>query len=97
MEMPILALFRWQGDADALVAAYDREMENAPAVTLDQSRRTLHVFAHAENEAVVVDLWESDEDFHRMLDNPEFRRSVAAAAWPSEPDVRVYEIHATMP
>jgi hypothetical protein len=32
--MPILALFRWQADADALVAAYEREMEDAPSVTL---------------------------------------------------------------
>lgn len=95
--MAILALFRWQADGDALVAAYDREMKNAPAVTLDQGRRTPHVFAHAGDEAVVVDLWESEEDFHRMMDDPEFRQSVAAAAWPSEPDVRIYEIHAAMP
>ena len=95
--MPILALFRWLGDADALVAAYDREMQDAPAVTLDQPRRTLHVFARGENEAVVVDLWQSDKDFQRMMDNPEFRRNVAASGWPSEPDVRVYEVHATMP
>jgi hypothetical protein len=95
--MPILALFRWQGDADALVAAYDREMENAPAVTLDQPRRTLHVFARGENEAVVVDLWQSDEDFQRMMDSAEFQEHVAWSGWPSEPDVRVYDVHATMP
>ena len=95
--MPILALFRWQGDAHAIVAAYDREMETASAVALDQPRRTLHVFAHGDNEAVVVDLWESEEDFQRMMDNPEFRRNIATSVWPSEPDVRVYEIHARMP
>ena len=95
--MPILALFQWQGDAGALIAAYDREMANAPAVTLDQPRRTLHVFAHGENEAVVVDLWQSVEDFQRMMDRPEFRQHVASSGWPSEPDVRVYEVHATMP
>jgi hypothetical protein len=56
--MPILALFRWQADPDALVAAYDREMEDAPPVTLDQPTRTLHVFAPGERGVVVVDLWE---------------------------------------
>jgi hypothetical protein len=95
--MPILALFRWQGNADELVAAYDREIEKAPVVTLDQPHRTLHVFARGENGAVVVDLWESDEDFHRMLDDPEFQQSVAAAGWPVEPDVQVYAVHAKMP
>jgi hypothetical protein len=38
--MPILA-FRWQADPDALTAAYDREMDGAPSVTLDQPKRTL--------------------------------------------------------
>jgi hypothetical protein len=96
-EMPILALFRWQADADALVAAYDREMEDAPSVTLDQPRRTLHVFARGENGAVVVDLWESEEDFNRMVDDPEFERNVEAADWPGEPEVEIFQVHATMP
>ena len=68
--MSMLALFRWQGDADALVAAYDREMEDPPAITLDQPARTLHIFARGENAAVVVDLWESEDDFRRMFDDP---------------------------
>jgi hypothetical protein len=95
--MPILALFRWEGDADALVAAYDREMKDAPAVTLDQARRTLHVFARGENGAVVVDLWESEHDFRRMFDDPEFRRNVRASDWPGEPEVEIYQVHAAIP
>jgi hypothetical protein len=96
-EMSILALFRWEGEADALVAAYDREMHNAPAVTLEQPRRALHVFARSETGAVVADLWDTDGDFRRMMGDPAFRRNVAAAGWPSEPDLRVYAVHATMP
>jgi heme-degrading monooxygenase HmoA len=95
--MPILALFRWREDADALVAAYDREMEGAPSVTLDQPGRTLHVFARGENEAVVVDLWEREEDFHRMVDDPEFRRNVEASDWPGEPEVEIFQVQATIP
>jgi hypothetical protein len=96
-EMPILALFRWREDADALVAAYDREMEDAPSVTVDQPGRTLHVFARGENGAVVVDLWEREEDFHRMVDDPEFRRNVEASDWPGEPEVEIFQVQATIP
>jgi alpha-beta hydrolase superfamily lysophospholipase len=95
--MPILTLFRWQADPDALVAAYDREMKDAPSVTLHQPRRTLHVFAQGEGGAVVVDLWENEEDFQRMVDDPEFQRNVEAANWPSEPEVDIFQVHATMP
>jgi hypothetical protein len=95
--MPILALFQWHGDPEALIAAYDRELEDAPSVTLDQPSRTLHVFARGEDGAVVVDLWESEEDFRRMVDDPEFQRNVEASGWPSEPDVEILEVHATMP
>ena len=95
--MPILALFRWRADPDALVAAYDREMANAPPVTLDQPTRTLHVFAPGEDGAVVVDLWENEEDFRRMADDPGFKANVEAAGWPGEPEVEVFEVHATMP
>jgi hypothetical protein len=95
--MPILTLFRWQGDPEALIAAYDRELEDAPSVTLDQPSRTLHAFARGEDGAVVVDLWESEQDFRRMLDDPEFQRNVEASGWPGEPDVEIFEVHATMP
>jgi hypothetical protein len=95
--MPILALFRWHGDPDALLGAYDREMTDPPAVTLDQPRRKLHVFANAEKGAVVVDLWESEDDFLRMFDARDFKRNVAASDWPSEPEIEIYQVHATMP
>jgi predicted NUDIX family NTP pyrophosphohydrolase len=94
--MPTLALFRWQGDAYPFVAAYNREMTDAPAVTLDQPRRRLHVFAHGKSGAVVVDLWESEDDFRRMFDAAEFKRNVAASDWPSRPQVEVYQVHATI-
>ena len=95
--MPILALFRWQGDPDGLVGAYDREMMDPPAVTLDQPRRNLHLFARGGNGAVVVDLWESEDDFRRMFDDPDFKRNVASSDWPSEPEVEIYQVHANMP
>ena len=50
--MPILVLFAWQGQPDSLVAAYHREMADAPSVTVDQPQRTLHVFAARDDGAV---------------------------------------------
>jgi hypothetical protein len=95
--MAILALFRWQADPDAVAAAYDREMKDAPSVTLDQPRRTLHVFARGEDGAVVVDLWDNEEDFHRMANDPEFQQNLEASDWPAEPKVEIFQVHATMP
>jgi heme-degrading monooxygenase HmoA len=89
--------FDWRADADALVAADDREMQNAARVTLDEPGRTLHVFARGENGAVVVDLWESEEDFHRMVDDPEFQRNVEGSDWPGAPEVEIFQVYATMP
>jgi hypothetical protein len=32
-----------------------------------------------------------------MIDNSEFQRNLEAAGWPSEPEVTIYEVHATLP
>jgi heme-degrading monooxygenase HmoA len=71
-------------------------MADAPSVAVDQPQRTLHVFASREDGAVVMDLWENEDDFRRMMDDLEFRRNVEAADWPSEPKVEIYEVRATM-
>jgi hypothetical protein len=92
-----MVLFRWQADANALVAADDREMEDAPSVTLDHPRRTLNVFARGDNCAVVADLWENEADFQRMVDDPEFQQNVEASDWPGEPEVEIFQVHASMP
>ena len=83
-------------DPDSLVAAYHREMADAPSVAVDQPQRTLHVFASGEDGAVVMDLWENEDSFRRMMDDLEFRRTVEAADWPSDPKVEIYKVRATM-
>ena len=69
---------------------------DAPRVTVDQPQRTLHVFASREDGAVVMDLWENEDGFRRMRGDTEFRRNVDAADWPSDPEVEIYEVGATM-
>jgi hypothetical protein len=46
---------------------------------------------------VIVDLWETEEDLRRMMEDPEFRRNLDAADWPSEPIEQTYQVHATIP
>jgi heme-degrading monooxygenase HmoA len=45
---------------------------------------------------VVVDLWESEDDFRRMVDDPEFQANVEASGWPGEPDIEILQVHASM-
>ena len=72
--MSVLAVFRWKGDPDALLAAYDRELQHA--VPLEQPRRVTHICARSDNEVVIVDLWETEEDLQRMMENPDFFEGV---------------------
>jgi hypothetical protein len=39
--MSVLAVFRWQGDPDALLATYDREQQHP--VPRNQPRRVTHI------------------------------------------------------
>jgi quinol monooxygenase YgiN len=92
----VLVLFRWEGDPDELLAAYDRELVHPSP--REQPRRISHTCARANDGIVVIDVWESREDFQKMMDNPEFQKNLEAAGWPSEPQlVEVYEVHATIP
>jgi hypothetical protein len=43
--MLVLAVFRWEGDPDALLAAYDREVQHA--VPREQPHRVIHICARA--------------------------------------------------
>jgi hypothetical protein len=93
--MSVLAVFRWNGDPAALLAAYDRELQHS--VPREQPHRVTHICARGDNEVVIADLWESEENLRSMLENPEFLRNLEAAGWPSEPIVQTYQVHATIP
>jgi hypothetical protein len=93
--MSALAVFRWEGDPDALLAAYDRELQHA--VPREQPRRRAHICARGENEVVIVDLWDTEEDLRSMQENPEFLRNLEAAGFPSDPTETIYQVHATIP
>ena len=93
--MSVLVLFRWEGDPDELLAAYDRELEHP--IAREQPRRISHTCARADDGMMIVDVWQSREDFQKMMDDPEFRKNLQAAGPPEPQLVEVYEVHATIP
>ena len=93
--MSVLVLFRWEGDPDELLAAYDRELEHP--IAREQPRRISHTCARADDGMMIVDVWQSREDFQTMMDDPEFRKNLQAAGTPEPQLVEVYEVHATIP
>jgi len=94
--MSVLVLFRWKGDPDELLAAYDREFEHP--VPREQPQRISHTCARADDGVAIVDVWHSREDFQKMMEDPEFQKNLEAAGWPTKPQlVEVYEVQASIP
>jgi hypothetical protein len=93
--MSVLVVFRWEGDPDELLAAYDREFEHP--IPREQPQRICYTCARADDGVVKVDAWHSREAFQKMMDDPEFQKNLQAAGWPTNPRVEVYEVHASIP
>jgi heme-degrading monooxygenase HmoA len=74
--MSVLVLFRWEGDPDELLAAYDRVFENP--IPREQPQRKAHTCARADDGVVIVDVWHSREDFQKMMDDLEFQKNLQA-------------------
>ena len=55
--MTVLVLFKWEGNPDELLAAYDRELEHR--LPREQPRRISHTCAQADGGLVIVDVWQS--------------------------------------
>ena len=75
---------------------YDRELEHP--LPREQPRRISHTCAQgADNEVVIVDVWQSREDFEKMMDDTEFQKNLEAARWPTKPQpVEVCKVHASI-
>ncbi len=93
--MPVLMIFQWKGDPDALIAAYDAELKNA--VARERPRRLSHTCARSSDGMVIVDIWESEAAYQEMMDDPEFQELLVGA--PTGPaDVhQIFEVHTTLP
>jgi hypothetical protein len=93
--MPVLMIFKWKGDPDALVKAYDDELEHA--VAREQPRRLSHTCASAADGMVIVDVWESEDAYQEMMDDPEFQRLLSETPTPAADILEVYQIHLQLP
>jgi hypothetical protein len=90
--MSVLAIFRWRGDSESLLAAVDKELEHP--VARDRRHRQAHVRARADDGMVIVDLWDSEEDFRAMVDDPAFQKNLQDAG---TPDADVLEVSRSTP
>lgn len=93
--MPVLAIFRWRGDPASLLATVDKELEHP--VARDRPRRRMHVRARADDGMVIVDLWNSEEDFRKMMDDPEFQKNLKESGTPDPDVLEIFDVHATIP
>lgn len=89
--MPILAIFRVEGDPDGLLARYD---ETLPAATANSTiRPEVHICARTDSGLLIADAWRSRQALRRaVVENDEFQKRWREAGWPDEV-VDVYEIH----
>lgn len=95
VHVPVLILFRWKGDPDQLIAAYDKELRHPSP--REQPRRISHTCAKTRDGMVVVDVWESEEDFRAMMENPAFQQNLREAGTPKPDSVEVLPVHASIP
>jgi hypothetical protein len=93
--MSVLAVFRWKGASDRLLTTYDRELEHP--VAREQARRLSHTCAATADGMVIVDVWESEEDFRAMMADPEFQQNLRDSGTPEPDSLEVWPIHATIP
>ena len=83
--MSVLAVFRWEGDPEVLLAAYDRELQHAGP--REQPRRVTHICARGDNEVVIVDLWETRRtlDVHVAVVKDQLGRRLATTSVATTP------------
>jgi hypothetical protein len=93
--MPVLVLFQWKGDTEHLLATYDRELQHP--VPREQPRRIAHTCVGTDDGMVIVDVWESEEDFRAMMDDPEFQQNLSDSGTPDPDSVVVLPVHASIP
>jgi hypothetical protein len=93
--MSVLVFFRWNGDPEHLLRAYDRELEHP--VAREQPRRLSHTCAGTADGMVIVDVWESEADFRAMMDDADFQQNLRDSGTPEPDTLDVCTVHASIP
>jgi hypothetical protein len=93
--MSILVSFRWKGSPGQLLAAYDRELQHP--VARDRPRRVSHACAKTDDGMLIVDVWESEDDFRAMTTDPMFQENLRDSGTPEPVSLEVWPVHAAIP
>jgi hypothetical protein len=82
-------------DWDGVTAEQYDEVRNAVQWETDRPDGALfHVATFDDDGAHIFDMWDSAEQFQRFVEE-RLMPATTAAGLPGEPDVRVFEVHAT--
>jgi ATP sulfurylase len=83
-----LGVYRFKGQADELLAAYDRLMATMPMEDLE-----LHVCTHNDQGIAIYDTCPSREEFDTFANGESLRDALAAAGLPPPEVEYIGEVH----
>jgi hypothetical protein len=89
--VPVLVIFRSQGDPGDLLALYDRTVADATA--LSPVRPEAHYCVPTDSGIMIVDVWASDLQ-RAITETQDFQAKWSAAGFPAE-TVEVFELHSS--
>lgn len=84
-----LAAYRFDGDPDDLLAAYDRFVGGFPAGSF-----TLHACIQRGGGITIIDACPTEQDFRSFSSSPEFLGALTAAGLPRPTVEPLGEVHA---
>jgi hypothetical protein len=93
--VPVTVIARFTGDPQDIAARYDRQCADLVAAfgTPDQMHGLIaHTASVVGDGVVIVDAWESREDFERMTASKAFTDSLVASGLP-QPSIEYGELH----
>jgi hypothetical protein len=98
-ERRVMLLARFDGDVDALIAAYDKAheaiMSRGGAVPIGELR---HQCATSHDALYIIGVWESEEAVRARWSSTEFKELLSSVGFPPTPSqMTILELHAIEP
>jgi hypothetical protein len=98
-QLPVMLIARFDGDVQALTAAYDRAhdliMSRGGAVPVGELR---HHCATSDGSLYIIGVWESEETVRTRWASAQFKDTLASVGFPSTPtQMTILNLHAIEP